>query len=44
MRTKVKNTSNKIRIIIVVTREEIELEPGEEIEIDGDLELPENQN
>ena len=30
-------------IILVVTREQVELEPGEEIEVDGDIELT-NQN
>ena len=39
MRTRVKNSSSEVMQIIVVTREEVELEPGEEIEVDGDIEL-----
>ena len=39
MRTKVKNTTNEPKTIIIVTREKVTLEPGEEIEFDGDLEL-----
>jgi hypothetical protein len=39
MRTKVKNTSDDPKTIIIVTREKVTLEPGEEIEFDGDLEL-----
>ena len=39
MRTKVKNTSDESTTIIIVTREKVTLEPGEEIEFDGDLEL-----
>jgi len=39
MRTKIKNTSNNVRKIVIVTRESVELEPGDEIEFDGDLEL-----
>lgn len=43
MRTRVKNTTKETMIILVVTREQVELEPGEEIEVDGDIELT-NQN
>jgi hypothetical protein len=39
MRIKVKNITKEIKKIIVVTREELELEPGEEVEVDGDVEL-----
>jgi hypothetical protein len=39
MRTKVKNTTNAPKTIYIVTREEVVLEPGEEIEFDGDVEL-----
>ena len=39
MRTRVKNTTKETMIIFVVTREQVELEPGEEIEIEGDIEL-----
>ena len=39
MRTRVKNTSSEVIKILVVTREEVELEPGEEIEVEGDIEL-----
>ena len=39
MRTKIKNTSNNVRKIVIVTRESVKLEPGDEIEFDGDLEL-----
>ena len=39
MRNRVKNSSSEVMKIIVVTREEVELEPGEEIEVDGDIEI-----
>ena len=39
MGIKIKNTSNEIKTIIIVTRESVDLEPGEEIEVDGDIEL-----
>ena len=39
MRTRIKNTTKETMIILVVTREQVELEPGEEIEVDGDIEL-----
>jgi len=39
MRIKVKNNTKEIKKIIVVVREEIELEPGEEVDVDGDVEL-----
>ena len=39
MRTKIKNTSNEPKKIYIVTREEVILEPGEELEFDGDIEL-----
>ena len=41
---KVKNTTNKKKQIYVVTRELVVLDPGEEIEFDGDLELIEDEN
>ena len=39
MRTKIRNTTNEPKTIIIVNREKVTLEPGEEIEFDGDLEL-----
>jgi uncharacterized cupredoxin-like copper-binding protein len=39
MNTKIKNTSNEAKDVIIVTRESVRLAPGEEIEFDGDLEL-----
>jgi hypothetical protein len=39
MRTKIKNTTDEPKTIYIVTREKVTLEPGEEIEFDGDLEL-----
>jgi len=39
MRTKVKNTSDDPNTIIILTREKVTLEPGEDIEFDGDLEF-----
>jgi hypothetical protein len=39
MRTKIKNVTNEPKTVIIVTREKVTLEPGEEIEFDGDLEL-----
>ena len=37
--TKIKNTTNETATIIIVTREKVTLDPGQEIEFDGDLEL-----
>jgi hypothetical protein len=39
MRTKIKNTSEEPKTVYIVTREQVTLEPGEEIEFDGDIEL-----
>jgi len=39
MRIKVKNNTKETKTIIVVTREELELLPGEEVDVDGDVEL-----
>lgn len=39
MRTSIKNTTNEPKTVYIVTREEVTLEPGEEIEFDGDIEL-----
>jgi hypothetical protein len=39
MRTKIKNTTNEPKTFYILTREEVVLEPGEEIEFDGDIEL-----
>ena len=36
---KLNNTTDRKKAIYVVTRELVELEPGEEIEFDGDIEL-----
>ena len=41
---KVKNTTNQTKTISVVTREQIVLDPGEEVEFDGDIELVEEWN
>ena len=41
---KVKNTTNKAKPIYVVTRELVVLDPGEEIEFDGDIELVDEDN
>jgi hypothetical protein len=37
--TKIKNNSSELKTLIIVTRERIRLDPGEEIEFEGDLEL-----
>jgi uncharacterized membrane protein len=39
MKTKIKNTGSETKAVIIVTREEVTLEPGEEIEIYGDIEI-----
>ena len=39
MSTKIKNTSKEPKDVVIVTRESVQLAPGEEIEFDGDLEL-----
>jgi uncharacterized membrane protein len=39
MYTKIKNRGKKIKEVIIVTRETVKLDPGEEIEITGDIEL-----
>jgi hypothetical protein len=39
MGTKIKNTGPNPKNVIIVTRERIVLEPGEEIEFEGDIEL-----
>jgi hypothetical protein len=41
---KVKNTTNRKKAIYVVTRELVILDPGEEIEFDGDIELVEDDS
>ena len=41
---KVKNTTNRKKAIYVVTRELVVLDPGEEIEFEGDLELAEDES
>lgn len=38
---KVKNTTNEKKSLYIVTRELVVLDPGEEIEFDGDVELVE---
>lgn len=40
--TKIKNTEKIPKKIVIVTREMVTIQPGEEIEIDGDIELIEN--
>jgi hypothetical protein len=37
--TKIKNIGSIRKKIFIVTREKVELEPGEEIEFDGEIEL-----
>ena len=37
--TKVKNIGSQSKKIIVVIREKVRLEPGEEIEFEGEIEL-----
>ena len=39
MKTKIKNTGGETKVVTIVSREEVTLEPGEEIEIYGDIEL-----
>jgi hypothetical protein len=39
MATKIINRDNEYKKIVIVTREVLELAPGEEIEFDGDVEL-----
>jgi hypothetical protein len=39
MKTKIKNKGPDTKTVTIVTREEVVLEPGEEIEIYGDIEL-----
>jgi hypothetical protein len=39
MGTKIKNIDSKYKTFIVLTREEIGLDPGEEVEIEGDIEI-----
>ena len=39
MTTKILNTDGDYKKIVIVTREIVELAPGEEIEFEGDLEL-----
>jgi hypothetical protein len=39
MSTRIRNSGQDAKEIIIVTRETVKLEPGEEIEFDGDIEL-----
>ena len=39
MPVKIKNTDMDSKKIIIVTREEVQLDPGEELEFVGDIEL-----
>jgi len=39
MATKIKNMENVSKKIVIVTRETVMLDPGEEIEFNGDIEL-----
>ena len=39
MSNKIKNTGNESKTIYVIFREEVILEPGEELAFDGDIEL-----
>ena len=39
MSTKIRNSSDKSMEIIIVAREVVSLDPGEEIEFNGDIEL-----
>jgi hypothetical protein len=42
MSTRIRNGGTKVKEIIIVTRETVKLEPGEEIEFTGDIELDSN--
>jgi hypothetical protein len=37
--TKIKNNGSNRKTIFIVTRERVDLEPGDEIEFDGEIEL-----
>jgi hypothetical protein len=39
MSTKIRNSGKKTKEVIIVTRETVKLDPGEEIEFTGDIEL-----
>lgn len=39
MSTRIRNSGEEIKEIVIVTREIVKLEPGEEIEFTGDIEL-----
>jgi hypothetical protein len=39
MAVKITNTDGNYKQVVIVTREIVELAPGEEIEFEGDLEL-----
>jgi hypothetical protein len=39
MVSKIKNTTKETMTVYIVTREKVDLEPNEEIEFDGDIEL-----
>ena len=39
MSTKIRNSSEMPKEIIIVSREKVKLDPGEEIEFTGDIEL-----
>jgi len=39
MAIKIKNTDSEPKQVVIVTREVVNLDPGDEIEFEGDLEL-----
>jgi hypothetical protein len=39
MSTKIRNSGKKVKEVTIVTREIVKLDPGEEIEFTGDIEL-----
>ena len=43
MGAKIKNITNETMSVYIVTREKVDLDPGEEIEFDGDIELADTQ-
>jgi hypothetical protein len=40
MSTKIKNTGYEQKKVYIIIREEVVLEPGEELEFNGDIEIP----
>jgi hypothetical protein len=42
MSTKIRNSGERTKEVIIVTREKVQLYPGDEIEFTGDIELDSN--